>query len=440
MLEHRFPVTAATKKKRTWAGLVCPVCRFVFRVPKDHDGAGVICPACHYLLNIPGSEREEGTPVRVALENNPKTLVPKPRNQKESKPIVSRPLSEKDTLPAASEASSTSSSRGSSSTGQKRVRRKKHNSQASPDWESKTTAAPSAPGNPMPWIVGGSLLGLTIVGIGAWLVIDSVNEKDVNDGIVTTVPTIMEPVLVKEDEMTDEEKKRQQEIADSVKTGMNVLTDAEKVVRLFLDAKTATDIEALVRTPDITIPRIRAWYAEDKWTPPGAKDVGYGGRVTVKGVMASMAVRLNDYTVKQIALENTPDGYKVDWESWVAWSSMKWEKLFEELPTEPVEVRVHCSLDSYYNRIFSDDFKWIAVRLEHPYSERAIYGYIDKGSPLLMRMLGDLRNRGTVAATIKIRYPENSVAKNQVQIIEYIQNGWVRPNDEAEVDKKSTEE
>ena len=292
----------------------------------------------------------------------------------------------------------------------------------------------------MPWIVGGSLLGLTIVGIGAWLVIDSVNEKDVNDGIVTTVPTIMEPVLVKEDEMTDEEKKRQQEIADSVKTGMNVLTDAEKVVRLFLDAKTATDIEALVRTPDITIPRIRAWYAEDKWTPPGAKDVGYGGRVTVKGVMASMAVRLNDYTVKQIALENTPDGYKVDWESWVAWSSMKWEKLFEELPTEPVEVRVHCSLDSYYNRIFSDDSKWIAVCLEHPYSERAIYGYIDKGSPLLMRMLGDLRNRGTVAATIKIRYPENSVAKNQVQIIEYIQNGWVRPNDEAEVDKKSTEE
>jgi hypothetical protein len=248
------------------------------------------------------------------------------------------------------------------------------------------------------------------------------------------------PVLLPEDEMTDGEKKRQQEIADSVQTGMSVLTDAEAVVKKFLNAKTSAELEALVRTPDVTVPRMRAWYATNEWTPPGAKDVGYGGRVTVKGVMASMAVRLNDYSVKQIALENTPSGYLVDWESWVAWSSMDWEALFEKRPTDSVEVRVHCALDNFYNRLFNDDTKWIAVRLEHPYSDRTIYGYIDKKSPSLMRMLGDLRHGNMVAATIKIQYPKDSVAKNQVMISEYIQNGWVRPNaeEQAVIDEKKT--
>jgi len=434
-LEHRLPVPDDTKKKRTWAGLICPVCRFVFRVPKDHDGAGVICPACHYLLNIP--RREIGLATSHSSETPQKTISPKPREHKETKPIVSRPLSEKDAV---------SSSGASGSNRRRKARRKKTNNAAGPDWDSKAAVAKSdgksEEGGAMAWIVGGSLLGLAIVGIGVWLVVDTLDRKGSADDAAATQPSLdlYEPILLSEDEMTDEEKKRQQEIADSVKTGMSVLTDAKAVVKKFLNVKTSAELEALVRTPDVTVPRMRAWYAANEWTPPGAKDVGYGGRVAVKGVMASMTVRLNDYSVKQIALENTPSGYLVDWESWVAWSSMSWEALFEKRPTDSVEVRVHCTLDNYYNRLFNDEAKWIAVRLENPYLDRTIYGYIDKESPSLMRMLADLRHANTVAATIKIQYPKDSVAKNQVMISEYIQNGWVRPNaeEEAVTDEKKT--
>ncbi|MCP5535882.1 MAG: hypothetical protein H7A51_06565 [Akkermansiaceae bacterium] len=403
-------------------------------MPKDHDGAGVICPACHYLLNLPGAESKR-VPVRVTNDDAPKTLVPQPRDKKSNKPIVSRPLSKEDTLPAAQPALS-------GPDGQKRVRRKKQLPQAGLEWERKPSTKPEAPDNPMMWIVAGSLLGLTVVGIGAWLVIDSIDKDDPPADPVASLPSdaSTEPLTIDEDQMTDEEKRRQQEIADSVKTGMSVLTDAEAVVRQYLNAKTPAELEALVRTPEVTVPRMRAWYAQEKWETPGAKDVGYGGRVTVKGVMASMAVRLNDYSIKQIALENTPDGYKVDWESWVAWSAMPWEDLFKKRPIDPVEVRVHCSLDSYYNRLFDDDNKWVAVRLEHPDSDRAIYGYIDKESPALMRMLGDLRNRGSVAATIKISYPEDSVAKNQVYINEYLQSGWVRPSADEESESTPAED
>lgn len=43
---------------RRWNSFVCPGCRFVFRVPRDHDGKGVVCPACRIMLRLPGADDE----------------------------------------------------------------------------------------------------------------------------------------------------------------------------------------------------------------------------------------------------------------------------------------------------------------------------------------------------------------------------------------------
>ena len=85
-------------------------------------------------------------------------------------------------------------------------------------------------------------------------------------------------------------------------------------------------------------------------------------------------------------------------------------------------------MDNYYNREFNDDSKWVSVRLAHPTSERTIYGYIAKDSPSMMVLLADIRNMERLATIIKVHYPENSVANNQVVISEYLLKGWVRPS------------
>jgi len=46
------PETLTTARR--WNSFVCPGCRFVFRVPQDHDGRGVVCPACRVMLRLPG--------------------------------------------------------------------------------------------------------------------------------------------------------------------------------------------------------------------------------------------------------------------------------------------------------------------------------------------------------------------------------------------------
>ena len=55
---------------RRWSAFVCPECRFVFRVPRDHDGEGIVCPSCRRMLRLPG-EDDETAPLLAALKTIP---------------------------------------------------------------------------------------------------------------------------------------------------------------------------------------------------------------------------------------------------------------------------------------------------------------------------------------------------------------------------------
>lgn len=443
-MEQSPHVTNATKKKRTWAGYTCPVCRFVFRVPKDHDGVGVICPACRYLLKIP--QRHGVSQLSARDLDSQKNLATVPRDIKEKSPIVSRPVGDADKLSGVDSGDKVSKSKG------KRRRRKKNPSTAAPSWERQVSSANSKEGNSLAWIIGGSFMGLIVVAIGAWIVMDNVspNEQDVSNRAKLLGGDGENSFQLDSDvKLTPEEQKVQKQIEESVNTLQNVLAESQKVIEAFLTAETVEDLHALVRTPEVTVPRMQKWYASHEWVAPGAKEIAYGGGPIVKGVMASMAVRLNDYSLKHIVVERTSKGYLVDWESWVGWAEVDWAELFKQRPTELVEIRAICSMDSYYNRIFKDDSKWWAVRMEYPDADRSIYGYIDRETTTLTSLLGDLKDGEpkdgdlkdgrAIAVTIKIRYPKDSVADNQVYIEEYIQNGWVRPPEDDMVTPKPHE-
>ena len=150
--------------------------------------------------------------------------------------------------------------------------------------------------------------------------------------------------------------------------------------------------------------------------------------------MTSLTLQMKDYTLKPIALVRADDGYRVDWESWVGWTEMSWEQLIKERPTEPQIVLVRAKIDAYYNRDFTDEAKWVSITLNNPNSDRTLYGYVDREDPTLTRLISGVSS-GEVAVTVKIRYPENARAGNQVIITEFIFNGWVAP--EKEDDEKA---
>jgi len=394
-------VPDATQKKRTWAACVCPLCRFVFRVPKKHDGKGVVCPACNYLLRIPEHELTQQEPQEVSRE----AIATAPRGKQETKPIVARSMDDVEPLPS-EESESQARHKRKTSSGRARVSGVKRSALQLPEWEqeeSKSRASSKDEGSSLPWILGGSLLGLSVVAVGAWLVAGamdrapSIEQDETSQWVPDDSNLVLDPPKV---ELTAEELEAKKEINDSIETGVSVLTDSSVTVKKFLAVKNPEDFQKLVRFPDISMPRIREWYKAQDPKSLEVREVGYGGRVTVKGRMASLTLQMQDYTLKQIALERTDEGYRVDWESWVGWTEMKWDSLFSKRPTEPKQVLVRASLDNYYNRDFNDDTKWTAVKITNPQSERTLYGYLDRDDPALMRFARDL-GKGELASSLR---------------------------------------
>ena len=173
----------ALKIKRTWRGLVCPVCRLVFRVPKDHEGHGVICPACSHLLNLPEAKVElnHDTKAMQKAAEDPKSLAPSPRDKINSKQITARSITEQDMV--------TNADASADNVGH-RKRRRKSQSDQKVGWDERKEISTRGEGSAQPWIIGGSILGLLIVGIGAWLVIDSLKQDPSDETIAPTARAV----------------------------------------------------------------------------------------------------------------------------------------------------------------------------------------------------------------------------------------------------------
>ena len=63
-------VAETMESARRWSGYVCADCRFVFRVPRDHDGKGLVCPSCRMILRIPGSS-DQPQPLVIPMKSVP---------------------------------------------------------------------------------------------------------------------------------------------------------------------------------------------------------------------------------------------------------------------------------------------------------------------------------------------------------------------------------
>lgn len=407
----------AGNAKQNWEGLVCPVCRFVFRVPMNHNGAGVVCPACAHLLQIPSVDQRR--------------MVANARAQTSSKASVSRYGLKKDIgdMMFKETPGGASSDIADDLEPLDAILQPKQLIDDSceqddaypglPAWEQDRPVAASEPISALTWILSGSLLGVSIVVVSIWLMVQSIDDDITYDAS----DAVAEP----QKDISSIDTRQAEE--------SRMMKQSKKVVVEFLEAKTEADVEGLIRTPEVSVPRLRAWYDRDPWVTPGVRVVGHKNSIIINGDTITMDVQLDNFDIKKIAVVKTVAGYKVDWESWVAWTSVNWQELFDLRPTDPVEVRVLCKRVNYYNRVFNDSTKWFAVRLSHPYSDKSIYGYIDSESPQFHRFITDLVREKEVSATLKIRYPQNSPVGNQVSIVEHVQSGWVRSaasNHEAE--------
>ena len=203
-----------------------------------------------------------------------------------------------------------------------------------------------------------------------------------------------------------------------------ILAEAEPLAQEFLAATTVTQLLPLIRHPEVTEKRIRGVYPAGKIAALGMSKFNSSGGISVRDRFISLMVRTREQVERPLAFIETSQGLKIDWESWEGWSEMSWEKFLSTKPRTPQVFRVTLSAVNYYNFNFSDDSKWRSFRLISPDEQHSLYGYVEKGTALDLK-INPAEEIKAVPLMLSIKFPTEVVSDSQVEIESFVVDGWV---------------
>ncbi|MEO0017379.1 MAG: hypothetical protein RLZZ522_662 [Verrucomicrobiota bacterium] len=373
---------------------MCPDCRFVFRVPRDHDGTGLVCPGCRRLLRIP-HEGDVPPPLTLGFK---KAAAP----QETAVPIDT---DEPPSQPAGGERVRHSE--------QHKVRKRKSapSSDSGPhqvSWEHGTSGIHRfgrLDSIRMRWLLGGGGVMLGVIGVGITLALRGEPDEEIVTG--------GEPISEAHPPPAPAGKRSE----------AAMLVVAETLAKKFFNARTIAELLPVVRNPDQAQARMRQAYPDGVVVPPGMVEFNPDKTVSRDGAVLRVAVRTGAFELRGLDLVETPAGLKIDWESWVGWSAMGWAEFLATKPTTPQTFRAVVRAVDYYNFGFTDDKKWRSFRLESPTGEHWLYGYVqrDSAGDRKVRIHPDLKQS---ALMLTLRFPEGTTT-NQVLIDEVVSESWV---------------
>lgn len=356
---------------RRWTALVCPDCRFVFRVPKDHDGLGIVCPSCKRVLKIPGAGD-----------------VPPP---------LLAPIKKLGTIEVGEDSLRTKSHK----------KRRGHESSLNPLWDYASGRRPrSGKQKFLPMLIG-SIILFSLIGAGLFYTFTSGKTPAVVSTIKPSAAAALPPRMTLFD-----------------RSQPSLTAECEPLARKFMEAKTVEEILPLIYQPSVAEPRMREYYKNGSVLPEGMTGFNVGQGMQVLGNFVSFVVKNNDFDQKNLAFVDGADGLKIHWESYVGWSDMPWDEFSAKKPTTPQFFRVILAPVEYYNFAFSDDIKWQSYRIESPDKAKFFYGYVEKDSPLnaKLKLNPDVKS---LLVVLTLKFPEGSQTNNQVLIENKLYDGWV---------------
>ena len=376
-------------KARRWNAFVCPACRFLFRVPVDHDGRGVVCCCCRRLLRLPQPGDE--TPVLLA----------------EARP-------------------------GASSDGDPAIGRESHHRRQArshgrlPLWRTLWNGVfRSGPESQSLWVV--LSVGVLVAFLGIFGIVRLVSSlggrpadaggKMVEDALPLTIPGELDlsPGLP-------------QDAGGDGISPARFLLKAEPLARRFADARKVGDMLPLVRDPETTGPLMRDWYSRHGFEDVGVLRIAIDGNLGIRGRVAVLPLLMSDFTHREMAFLVDGDDYRIDWQSWVGWSEMGWPEFMDQRPDEPKLFRVRAQRGDYFNFGFNDESVWRCYELESPDGGKLLFAYGRIGSEADNRLAG-VEKGAARELTLRLRYPDDAPSANQVIIEETVAVGWVVTGD-----------
>jgi hypothetical protein len=214
-----------------------------------------------------------------------------------------------------------------------------------------------------------------------------------------------------------------------------------EAVTRFVSARGVEDLLPLVRDRERVEKKIRAYYTPDNpWKPIEINNrFEPSDQFTVDGDFIVLQLVLANFDEIPISLERRGDEFLVDWESFTGYGEMSWHELTTKRPQHPVLMRVviEKSLTTdYFNDTFSNPDTHHCYLLRDLRSEHLLSGYaaIDSTADSKIRQylqpLAQPAAKFRTLAVVHLRYPPNAKNSRQVEITDFLENGWVFRRDE----------
>ena len=210
-----------------------------------------------------------------------------------------------------------------------------------------------------------------------------------------------------------------------------------EAARAFLTAPDGESALRLVREPERVGAAFRAWYGpENPWKPLELSDEPPAeGDLQLLGRIAAGKLPLKDFETVLMAGELKGGRYLIDWESFSGYGERPWDAFMTERPREPVLMRVVVKLGpttDYFGQDFTDGGAYQCYQVSDAAADHVLTGYVVKNGLVdaaLQQALivpGERSRKALVChAVLRLRYPEGSTNSRQLEIVEFVEKGWM---------------
>ena len=230
------------------------------------------------------------------------------------------------------------------------------------------------------------------------------------------------------------------------------------------ECETAEELLQYVRKPDKVEQRLVDYYEEGRGELPVKNwlemkddaEVQYDDSLEIAVIYLYKA----DGELWWVVMGQTPEGPKLDWESFVRYCEQDVHEFLEQKTQEEKEFRVLAMIDDYFNYRYDNPYEYVCVRLFDPTESFIFYGYVEKKSPLgktiwsqvpakrikidnlstteswratELRGINPARTdapglrKPRALVTIKAKFPDPLEGDNQVEITDFIRRSWYVP-------------
>ncbi len=359
------PISTFQEQKE---GYICPSCRLLFSTIPNVKGNGVICPGCEKLLTVP------------VLEDG--IFSQKPNEM----PYQAAGFSSMDQM--------------EEDFWCKRQRELHRHEEVKIE----------AQDNELRWMVPVALIAIMCVGGLIYVLLGSTTDKPIiaNDSIDDGV----------EVEATEYHKNFEH-------TDTEDLKQLEEYLEKVLAAESVDDLLPLVRNTEKLQEKMLKYYGGEKISPTKMNHFKKCEDMSLfPGYMAA-TFESGDFEIKNAIIKYDDGLFELDWESYVSYSDISWEKMRELKPVQPFVMRVTLSEKNFYLEDFSDEKAWQSVSLTNPNEEGTMFGYVKRDTAVEQLVSNFGMTTSNYNLTVLAKYSEGATSDNQVEIIEVISNSWL---------------